>query len=131
MMKAADHCVGFWRKSRYIKSGDILYEIKKIQQEQILSDEYVYEHARRGMPKEQIKSFRSSSLMQWQLAYLKFAQEKYSNAETTLQMLDDYIEPNAFYLLDEPEVSLSSENQTILAEKLNKMARFLGCQFTI
>ena len=119
------------KKSRYIKSEDILYEIKKIQQEQILSDGYVYEHVRRGMPKEQIKSFRASSLMQRQLAYLKFAQEKYSNGETTLQMLDDYIEPDALYLLDEPEVSLSPENQTILAEKLNKLARFLGCQFII
>lgn len=58
-------------------------------------------------------------------------QEKYSNGETTLQMLDDYIEPDALYLLDEPEVSLSPANQTLLAEKLNQMARFLGCQFII
>ena len=41
------------QKSRYIKSEDILYEIKKIQQEQVLGDGYVYEHIRRGMPKEQ------------------------------------------------------------------------------
>lgn len=61
------------RKSRYVKSEDILYEVKKIQQEQILSDG----------------------------------------------------------LLDEPEVSLSPANQTLLAEKLNQMARFLGCQFII
>ena len=65
------------------------------------------------------------------MAYLKFAQEKYSNGETTLQMLDDYIEPDALYLLDEPEVSLSPENQAILAENLNKLARFLNCQFII
>ncbi len=42
------------RKSRYIKSEDILYEIKKIQQEQILGDGYIYEHIKRGMIKEQI-----------------------------------------------------------------------------
>lgn len=117
--------------SRYIKSEDILYEIKKIQQEQVLGDGYVYEHVRRGMPKEKIKSFRDSSSTQRQLTYLKFAQEKYSNGETTLQMLDDYIESDALYLLDEPEVSLSPENQTILAENLNKLARFLNCQFII
>ena len=122
---------GIPEKSKYIKSEDILYEIKKIQQEQILGDGYVYEHIRRGMPKEQIKSFRNSSLTQEQLEYLKFAQEKYSNGETALQMLDDYIEPDALYLLDEPEVSLSPKNQTILAEKFNTMARFLGCQFII
>lgn len=46
-------------------------------------------------------------------------------------MLDDYIESDALYLLDEPEVSLSPENQTKLAEKINKVARFLGCQFII
>ncbi|MEZ3429623.1 MAG: AAA family ATPase [Lachnospiraceae bacterium] len=118
-------------KSRYIKSEDILYEIKKIQQEQILCDGYIYEHVRRGLPREQRELFRNSRMAQQQLENLKFAQEKYSNGETTLQMLDDYIEPDALYLLDEPEVSLSPENQTALAEKLNQMARFLGCQFII
>lgn len=117
--------------SRYIKSEDILYEIKKIQQEQILNDGYVYEHVRRGMPKEFVGSAENAYEMARELEYLKYAQEKYSNGETTLQMLDDYIEPDALYLLDEPEVSLSPANQTLLAEKLNKLARFLGCQFII
>ena len=116
------------RNSRYIKSEDILYEIKKIQQEQVLEDGYVYEHARRGMAKEQVRNYRK---MRQQLEIMKFAQEKYSNGETALQMLDDYMEPDALYLLDEPEVSLSPENQTVLAEKLNQMARFLKCQFII
>ena len=117
--------------SRYIKSEDILYEIKKIQQEQILADGYVYEHIRRGMPKKQREQLKNSFQMKQQMEYMKFAQEKYSNGETTLQMLDDLIETDALYLLDEPEVSLSPENQTRLAEWLNKMARFLGCQFVI
>ncbi len=117
--------------SRYIKSEDILYEIKKIQQEQILGDGYVYEHVRRGLTKEQIPGLKDSKLMYDQIENLKFAQEKYSNGETTLQMLDDYIEPDALYLLDEPEVSLSPANQVLLAEKINKMARFLGNQFII
>ncbi|MGN6710958.1 AAA family ATPase [Anaerocolumna jejuensis] len=117
--------------SRYIKSEDILYEIKKIQQEQILRDGYVYEHVRRGMAKEQIHSLKASEKMYEQIEYLKFAQEKYSNGETTLQMLDDYIGTDALYLLDEPEVSLSPANQVLLAENINKMARFLGNQFII
>lgn len=124
-----------WRRlpenSRYLKSEDILYEIKKIQQEQVLRDGYVYEHVRRGMPKEQRETLRNSREMERQIDDIKYAQEKYSNGETTLQMLDDYIEPDGLYLLDEPEVSLSPANQTALAEKLNKMARFLGCQFII
>lgn len=117
--------------SRYIKSEDILYEIKKIQQEQILGDGYVYEHVRRGLAREQREEFRNSHATEQRLEILKYAQEKYSNGETTLQMLDDYMEPDALYLLDEPEVSLSPENQTKLADKLNRMARFLGCQFII
>lgn len=119
------------KSSRYLKSEDILYEIKKIQQEQILGDGYVYEHVRRGLPKEQRELFRNSYDTQQRLECLKFAQEKYSNGETTLQMLEDYLEPDALYLLDEPEVSLSPANQTELAEKLNTLARFLGCQFII
>lgn len=119
------------QKSRYIKSEDILYEIKKIQQEQVLEDGYIYEHIRRGMPREQREFFRNSKATWQQLENIKFAQEKYSNGETTLQTLDDYIEPDALYLLDEPEVSLSPANQTALAERLNQMARFLGCQFII
>lgn len=118
-------------KSRYIKSEDILYEIKKIQQEQILGDGYIYEHVRRGMSREQAERLRDTNEMRKRMEILKFTQEKYSNGETTLQMLDDYIEPDALYLLDEPEVSLSPENQTKLAEKLNNAARFLGCQFII
>lgn len=119
------------KNSRYIKSEDILYEIKKIQQEQVLAEGYVYEHVRRGMPAKQIESLKSSKEMYEQMAFLKYAQEKYSNGETTLQLLEDYIEPDALYLLDEPEVSLSPANQILLAEKLNRMSRFLGCQFII
>lgn len=119
------------KRSRYIKSEDILYEIKKIQQEQILGDGYIYEHIRRGMNKEQVEQLKNSDRMRKQMEFIKFAQEKYSNGETTLQMLDDYIESDALYLLDEPEVSLSPANQTLLAEKINEMSRLLGCQFII
>ena len=60
-----------------------------------------------------------------------FAQDKYSNGETTLQILEEDIEPDKLYLLDEPEVSLSPQNQVKLAEKINEMARYLGVQFVI
>lgn len=118
-------------RSRYIKSEDILYEIKKIQQEGILQEGYVYEHVRRGMSKSLMSELRRSDRMQKQIEYIKFAQEKYSNGETALQMLEDFLEMDALYLLDEPEVSLSPSNQILLAEKINKMARLLGCQFII
>lgn len=119
------------KHSRYIKSEDILYEIKKIQQEQILNDGYIYEHIKRGMDKKSREDFKNSAKVHKQIEYLKFAQEKYSNGETTLQMFDDFVEPDALYLLDEPEVSLSPVNQVFLAEKINEMSRLLGCQFII
>ena len=83
------------------------------------------------MDKEQIEQLKTSNKMKKQMEFLKFAQEKYSNGETTLQMFDDFVESDALYLLDEPEVSLSPSNQTLLAEKINEMSRLLGCQFII
>ena len=41
------------------------------------------------------------------------------------------MQPDALYLLDEPEVSLSPQNQARLADEIIKYARFLGCQFLI
>lgn len=47
--------------SRYIKSEDILYEIKKIQQKQILSDGMEYDYVKRGMSLLEPTSFLSLS----------------------------------------------------------------------
>ena len=66
-----------------------------------------------------------------QREYILFAQEKYSNGETSMQYFDEFLQPEALYLLDEPEVSLSPANQVALAEEINKMARLLDCQFII
>ena len=111
--------------SRYIKSEDILYEIKKIQQEAVLKEGYIYEHVRHGIPRKDANPSKAD------IEKIKFAQEKYSNGETTMQMLDDYMTMDALYLLDEPEVSLSPANQVALADKINMMARLLSCQFII
>ena len=48
-----------------------------------------------------------------------------------MQYFDEFLQPEALYLLDEPEVSLSPANQVALAEEINKMARLLECQFII
>lgn len=117
--------------SRYIKSEDILYEVKKIQQEAILREGYVYERGRLGQTKEEIAEHQGSYAMKKEIKRLQFAQEKYSNGETAMQVFEDYIVPDGFYLLDEPESSLSPENQMKLAEIINQAARFLDCQFVI
>ena len=120
--------------SLYIKSEDILFEIKKIQQEDALERGYVFELMKqKGIGKEAAeKSFVSyENSFYSRKEIMQFAQEKYSNGETTMQLLLDAFIPDQLYLLDEPEVSLSPENQVKLAEEINKMARFLGCQFII
>lgn len=116
--------------SRYIKSEEILYEIRKIQQDAILQEGIVCNLAReRGLKKA--KEFLQTKEGEVQFERFQFAQEKYSNGETTMQILEDSIEPDQLYLLDEPEVSLSPQNQVSLAEKINQMARYLGVQFII
>lgn len=117
--------------SRYIKSEDILYEIKKIQQKQILSDGMEYDYVQKGMSLSEAKRYLSSIEGCNQKEYIMFAQEKYSNGETSLQYFEEYLQPNSLYLLDEPEVSLSPANQVVLAEEINKMSRLLQCQFVI
>ncbi len=118
---------------KYVKSEDILYEIKKIQQEEILANGFVYEQSRKkGMSKERAKAalYEQKGCTNT-LEIMKFAQEKYSNGETAMQLLFEDLEPDTLYLLDEPEVSLSPQNQVKLAEEINKYARLLGCQFII
>lgn len=117
--------------SRYIKSEDILYEIKKVQQEAVLQEGLGYERRRLGMTREELKRYTASIDYFKQLERHKFAQEKYSNGETALQVFEDYLVPDGLYLLDEPEVSLSPARQLELAGHINQCARLLGAQFII
>ena len=78
--------------SRYIKSEDIMYEIKKIQHEAILREGYIYEHAKKGYNKEQLEILNHSPKMDQQIERIKFGQEKYSNGEMSLQIFDDLLE---------------------------------------
>lgn len=119
------------KNSRYIKSEDILYEVKKIQQKQVLSDGTLYDYIKRGMKKEDAEKYLQSKEGSKQMEYIMYAQEKYSNGETSMQYFDEFLQPEALYLLDEPEVSLSPANQVALAEEINKMARLLECQFVV
>ena len=115
-------------------SEDILFEIKKIQQEEALERGYIFDLVKqKGMDIGTAeRSFDSHEHSFWSKKELiQFAQEKYSNGETTMQILRDTFAPGSLYLLDEPEVSLSPQNQVGLAEEINRMARFLECQFII
>ncbi len=117
--------------SMYIKSEDILYEIKKNQQRDVLSGDMLFDCIKQGQTRKEAELYIASSEGKRRLSQKIFAQEKYSNGETTLHILNDLITPDALFLLDEPEVSLSPANQVALAEEINKMARLLGFQFII
>ncbi len=54
-----------------------------------------------------------------------------SNGETALEYFDSKLKNDTLYCLDEPENSLSPKLQLKLAEILEQMARFCGCQFII
>lgn len=121
----------FPENSRFIKSEDILYEIKKIQQRQILSDGMEYDYMKNGHSQKEAEDYFQTQEGRNQIEYIEFAQEKYSNGETAMQFFEEYLLPDTLYLLDEPEVSLSPANQVLLAKEINKLARLLSCQFII
>ena len=54
-----------------------------------------------------------------------------SNGETALDFWQNQIEDNALYIIDEPENSLSAENQLKLKKFIEESARFYNCQFII
>jgi len=54
-----------------------------------------------------------------------------SNGESSLEFWENEIEDHAIYLLDEPENSLSAENQVKLAKFIMESARYFNCQFII
>ena len=54
-----------------------------------------------------------------------------SNGESALLFWEKEIKENAIYILDEPENSLSAENQLKLKKFIEDSARFYNCQFII
>jgi len=117
---------------KYVKSEDVLFEIKKIQQEEALERGYVYDLTRKGMSREKAEEkYHSRIGLNTVTDILQFAQEKYSNGETAMQMLQDVMIPDTLLLLDEPEVSLSPQNQIKIAEEMNTLARYCNSQFLV
>ena len=54
-----------------------------------------------------------------------------SNGESALMFWEREIKANAIYILDEPENSLSAENQLKLKKFIEESVRFYNCQFII
>ena len=56
---------------------------------------------------------------------------EHSNGESALMFWEREINDESLYLLDEPENSLSAENQLKLKQFIEDSARFYNCQFII
>ena len=56
---------------------------------------------------------------------------EHSNGETALMFWQNEIKDHSVYILDEPENSLSAENQLKLVQFIEESARFYDCQFII
>lgn len=56
---------------------------------------------------------------------------EHSNGETALMFWQNEIKDHSVYILDEPENSLSAENQIKLVQFIEESARFYDCQFII
>jgi predicted ATPase len=54
-----------------------------------------------------------------------------SNGETALDFWQNEIQDDSLYIIDEPENSLSAENQLKLKQFIEESARFFNCQFII
>lgn len=117
--------------SRYLKSEDIMYEIKKIQQSSVLREALLHEQRSKGKSQDQVEEYEASYAFAKKLDDIQFSQEKYSNGETSMQFFEEYLLPGQLYLLDEPETSLSPANQIKLAEQINELARYFDSQFII
>ncbi|OKP87319.1 ATPase [Paenibacillus sp. P32E] len=117
--------------SRYMKSEDVLYEIKKIQQSSVLREGIINEQRHKGMSEAQAAEYEATYAFRKKLEDIQFSQEKYSNGETSMQFFEEYLLPGQLYLLDEPETSLSPANQIRMAEQINELARYFDSQFII
>ena len=60
---------------------------------QVLSDGMEYDCVKNGMSLSEAKKYLDSKEGKRQEEYIKFAQEKYSNGETSLQYYEEYLQP--------------------------------------
>lgn len=77
------------------------------------------ETKRKSMSKFVRERLGNNNIMEW------------SNGESSLMFWEREIEENSIYILDEPENSLSAENQLKLKKFIEDSVRFYNCQFII
>lgn len=78
-----------------------------------------YETKRKSMSKFVRERLGNNNMMEW------------SNGESALMFWEREIKEDSIYILDEPENSLSAENQLKLKKFIEDSTRFYNCQFII
>lgn len=93
--------------------------------EEINSDSHMSDYAKglARMPHE-------DTLMSFESFYGKNLAEV-SHGQGFLTFFDKRLKNDGFYIIDEPEAALTSENQFLLAAKINDAAKNRNCQFVI
>lgn len=132
---------------KFISSDDIfdyLLDIRSInanvnRRKEMLSQEYLtakFDHNSSSIDDyEKVRTSYESKSM----TMSKFVRERlgnnniieHSNGESALMFWEREIKENSIYILDEPENSLSAENQLKLKKFIEDSARFYNCQFII
>lgn len=103
-----------WLNNRFIRNDgprDVMNEYSKLKDELNASKQTVSTYVRGRLTNNNIVSS--------------------SNGETALMFWENEIDENSIYLLDEPENSLSAENQLKLRNFIFESARYYNCQFII
>ena len=138
------------REKKYISSDDVfdhLLEIRALnshinRRKDFLIDEY-YEY-KNTPSQEYLSQPEKYDLLQNKIDANKMTVSKYvrtrlrqnnviqeSNGETALDFWQNEIQDNGLYLIDEPENSLSAENQLKLKQFIEESVQFFNCQFII
>ncbi len=97
-----------YKFNKNVNSFDNYYELKTS-----------YETKRNSMSKFVRERLGNNNIIEW------------SNGESALMFWEREIQEDAIYILDEPENSLSAENQLKLKKFIEDSARFYNCQFII
>lgn len=138
------------KNKKYISSDDVfdyLLDIRAInsnvnrRKEELINEYYKYkdmstktynsclEHYETLKSKVDSNRMTISKYVRTRLKNNNIIQE--SNGETALEFWQNEIADNAIYLIDEPENSLSAENQIKLKTFIEESSRFYNCQFII
>ena len=138
---------GNYKEIKMISSDDIfdyLLDIRAIndnvnRRKEVLGDEYHNSNYIQGesvlAQYEELKK-KADSISMTQSKYIRTRLKnnniiEQSNGESALEYWEKEIDENSIYLLDEPENSLSAENQLKLAKFIEESVRFYNCQFII